>query len=58
MYPPVNRTPLREIGINGRTKFAISAIWLFFAMRLAVIGIHQNESLEIALRNRLASITA
>jgi hypothetical protein len=44
MYPAVNRVALREIGIDSRAEFAISSIRLLFAMRLAMIGIHRDES--------------
>jgi len=56
MYPAVNRVALRKIGIDSRAEFAISSVGLLFTMRLAMIGIHTDESFENWRENRLPSI--
>src|SRR5579864_7392224 len=56
MYPAVNRVALREIGIDGRAESTISSIRLLFAMRLAMIGIHRDESFENWREHRCPSI--
>src|SRR5579864_5831004 len=52
MHPTINRIALCEVGIDSRAEFTISSIRLLFTMRLAMIGIHWDESFENWRENR------